>query len=30
MIIKMDTQILSSTPMELLGLIGDKKVGDSE
>ena len=30
MIIKMDTQILLFIPMELLGLIGDKKVGGSE
>lgn len=30
MIIKMDTQILLSIPMELSELIGDKKVGDSE
>jgi hypothetical protein len=30
MITKMDTQILLFIPMELLELIGDKKVGDSE
>ena len=30
MIIKMDTQILLFIPMELLELIGDKKVRDSE
>lgn len=30
MIIKMDTQILLFIPMELLELIGDKKVGDLE
>lgn len=30
MIIKMDTQILLFILMELLELIGDKKVGESE
>lgn len=30
MIIKMDTQILLYILMELLELIGDKKVGESE
>nr|DAV31439.1 MAG TPA: hypothetical protein [Caudoviricetes sp.] len=30
MVIKMDTQILLFILMELLELIGDKKVGDSE
>lgn len=30
MITKMDTQILLFIPMELLELIGDKKVGESE